>query len=211
MISKRAWLLGRPTSGLERLLSDVAGEVGLALAFVAPESGADVVFAVVSPGDVVSVLYVARRNGTAPIIALLAVGDERLARRAVDCGAQACWALDTSLDLLRFHLLTLVASPAPQPASARSAFRLGRHARRLMEALRRSSTADGYPASAITPDAERRLEVAMRLDLKREVPRPFRLGVRARLELSLMRLAGTAIERIEQAVVADLEDSERVA
>lgn len=69
------------------------------------------VFAMVGPLDPFRVLRAARALGPSdvPIIAILSLADDQLARRAVLAGARSCWPLDTSLELLRAQIAEAVA------------------------------------------------------------------------------------------------------
>ena len=95
---------------LRSLLSDVLGDMGIALR---PSDGAerpDVVLALVRGADSVSrVLRVAgSAAGPAPVFALLPFDDERLRRLAVSLGARGCYALGTPLEELRGLLRDVV-------------------------------------------------------------------------------------------------------
>ncbi len=95
---------------LRSLLSDVLGDMGIALR---PSDGAerpDVVLALVRGADSVSrVLRVAGSEaGPAPVIALLPFDDERLRRSALSLGARGCYALGTPLEELRGLLRDVV-------------------------------------------------------------------------------------------------------
>jgi hypothetical protein len=209
----RAAMVGDSEPGLERLLADVMAETDLDLVLEGAADSTEIVFAVVTRGDVVSVIQEVRKHApNAPIIALISIRDDRLARRTIDCGAQACWSLDTGLDLLRFQLVTQLgaqrrASPVSTFDSA-DLFVLGPRARAVVADLRGSALPHAYPRRAVGRDAEERLEAALRADFGHSPPSPFRIGIYARLELTLMRLDAAAIDQVEQAIQADLEISE---
>jgi hypothetical protein len=180
-------------------------ELGMELELCSLASRPQLVFAVVSRDDVVEVVCRAKRAAPAPLVAILSIGDERLARRAVDAGAQACWSLDTPLELLEFHLLSLLSSGATTVTENRSApiFVLGTRARAVLVDLRERSRANLYPRQRVPPDAESRLESAIRADAARQRS-PFEFGIHARLELTLMRLEPHDIARLAQAIEADV-------
>ena len=118
----RARLAGRPVPGLSNLIADVMSELEMDLV-LADDPPPDVVFAVVGPSDVTQVILGARaRNPTARIMAILPVSDERLARRAIDCGAATHYDMDTPLSRLTFAILALLNE---------SRLRIDNHTRRL--------------------------------------------------------------------------------
>lgn len=217
----RAGWVGPEDPQLYGLLSDVLGEAGIELN-VRPPEHPDVVLAAVhgSSIDAVSAVLSSARQlaQQAPVIALLPIGDDRLAQRCIQLGAQGCWALDTPLSLLRSLLGTMVALPsassAPRGRLGRSSehnFRLGPQARALLGVLREQHAPGSYPQPTVGQDAEERIERAVRKDLAwqrmnaREVPESFTFGVHARLEVTLMRLDAHATSLIERAVQADLD------
>lgn len=98
---------------LRSLLSDVLGDMGIALR---PGGGAerpDVVLALVQREDSMSrVLGVAGNEaGPAPVFALLPFEDERLRHLAVSLGARDCYALGTPLESLKELLRDVVVGP----------------------------------------------------------------------------------------------------
>lgn len=77
----------------------------------------DIVFAIVRQGDVFGVLELAKRAAFgAPIVAVMALGDERMAQRAALAGANVICALDGPLDSLRHAFLGALARQPPQQA-----------------------------------------------------------------------------------------------
>lgn len=191
--------------GLERLLGDVLEDVGLALELVARPEHADIVFALVRADDVVSTICQLKQAGVARLVALLSVRDPRVGRRALDSGANVCFALDGPVEQLSFDVLALLAKAAPTPRIGGS-FRLGARTRELMQELRVFAARERQPTYRIGIDAEQRLEAAIQRDYGRRPPRPFRLGLRGRLETTAMRLDALAVERLERAIHADLDD-----
>jgi hypothetical protein len=104
----RACLLGGDTS-LGSLLSDVLGELGIALDMGGAEAAAcpDVVLAHVERGEALPPLLRRARELTAegPVIVLVPFADERLVRLALRLGARDCFALGHPLAELRRVLL----------------------------------------------------------------------------------------------------------
>jgi hypothetical protein len=200
----RAAVVGESAPGLERLLSDVLGELDLSVQLVATVREAEIVFAVVTAENVVATIVTARSAG-GEVIALLPISDDRVSRRALDCGARACYALDSPLQRLSFLLMAVLMD---LPASATAAryttlFRLGSNARDEIAHLRAISVG-AFPAFPMARDAEARLELAIRADVGRAPPRPFRFGACGMLEVTLMRLDRASIERLETAIEKDL-------
>ncbi len=95
---------------LRSLLSDVLGDMGIALRAAGDAVRPDVVLALVQREDSVSrVLKVAGTEaGAAPVFVLLPFEDERLRRLALSLGASGCYALGTSLELLKGLLRNVV-------------------------------------------------------------------------------------------------------
>lgn len=93
----------------QALLVDVLRDLRVELEFEGGpgESGRpDLVFAMVRQGDVFGVIELARRAaGGAPIVAVMALSDVKVAQRAELGGANAVCALDGPLDDLRRALL----------------------------------------------------------------------------------------------------------
>lgn len=218
----RAALVGGDDPHLYRLLSDVLSEAQIELPSAAPTKP-DVVLTVIDGSSIDSVtacISTARDLAAdAPVIALLPIGDDRLAKRCIQLGVQGCWALDTPLSLLGSLLTTLVVSLTPPPnvhrgrltLSGESNFKLGPQARALLGVLREQNLPERYPNPTVGPDAEERIERAVKQDLAwqrvnaRELPDAFRFGVHARLEVTLMRLTAHATSLIERAIQADID------
>lgn len=102
---------------LRSLLSDVLGDMGIALRAGGGVERPDVVLALVQREDSMSrVLRVAGNEaGAAPVFALLPFEDERLRRMAVSLGARGCYALGTPLELLKELLRNgVVGLPRPR-------------------------------------------------------------------------------------------------
>lgn len=204
-------LAGDVPRGLERLLADVLEDAGLTLELVPRAGDAELVFAVLGREPAVGTLVGLRQEGARRLLALLPMHDDRAARRALEAGADLCFALDTPLERLGVAISGLLAGPAP-PRQAGDAFALGPRARRVLGELRAFARRQPTPIYRIAADAERRLEAAIRADGGGRRARPFRLGERARLEVARMRLDVLAVERLERAVEADLDgDLGRVA
>lgn len=207
----KALLVGDVPRGLERLLADVLEDAGLTLELVPGAGEAELVFAVFGREQAAATLFTLRQKGARRVLALLPMQDNRAARRALEAGADLCFALDAPLERLGVAILALLAGPAP-PKREGGAFALGPRARRVLRELRAFSRRQPAPIYRVELDAERRLEAAIRADCARRPLRPFRFGVRARLEVALMRLDVLATERLERAVDADLDgDLGRVA
>jgi len=95
------------SDALRGLLVDMLRDLRVELEF-ADGGGArpDLVFAVVRQGDVFGVIELARRAAFgAPIVAVMALSDPKVAQRAALGGANAICALDGPLDDLRHALL----------------------------------------------------------------------------------------------------------
>jgi hypothetical protein len=199
----RAALVGQTPSGLERLLEDVLDEVGVRLELVASPEEAEIAFALVRREDVVSTICSLKQLGIPRIVALLAVRDDRLSRRAIDAGAHVCYSLDAPVERLSFLVLTLLGDS--QAVAKPPLFRLGPRGREVVQELRVFAARQRDAVYRIYADSEKRLELAIRGDYGRRLPRPFRLGVNGRLEATLMRLDSFAIERLERAIDADVE------
>ena len=88
---------------LSSLLSDVLGDMGIALRAAGDAVRPDVVLALVQREDSVSrVMQVAGNEaGAAPVFVLLPFEDERLRRLAMKLGACGCYALGTPLEELK--------------------------------------------------------------------------------------------------------------
>lgn len=85
---------------LRSLLSDVLGDMGLALQ--APGARhADVVLALVERGESLPGVLRTARAGAAPVLVLLPFEDERLRHSALSQGAWGCYALGTPLEALK--------------------------------------------------------------------------------------------------------------
>lgn len=207
----KAALVGAAPSGFDRLLADVLEDVGLTLELVARPEDADVAFPLVQRDDVVATICGLKQRGVGLILAVLSVRDDRVARRAIDAGANVCHTLDSPVERLGFLVLTLLAS-STKPARPVDQLRLGARAREVLHELRVFAARAAEPTYRIYGDAEKRLESAVRADYGRARPRPFRFGICARLETTLMRLDAIAVERLERAIDADLAgDLGRVA
>ena len=130
--------------------------------------------------------------------------DGRVARRALDAGANLCFALDGPVERLSFLVLSLLANstPAAKPADL---FRLGARTREVLQELRVFAARQREPTYRLPGDAEDRLQSAIRTDYGRARPRPFRFGINGRLETTAMRLDALAVERLERAIQADIE------
>jgi hypothetical protein len=185
---RTARIVGRGRSALGILLSEVLRELDVGLC---DRDDVDLILALITHEDVAEVIPPHPR---ASVIAILPVGDERLAKRAIACGAAACWALDTSLDLLR-ALLRTVPTRGSETAWLPA---LGTRVRALLASLRTSG--GDYPRHAIPRDAEPRLHRA----LLRDGNWASRLGTYARLEATLMRLDAEQVSELEAAIQADL-------
>lgn len=214
--------MGGDDPQLFRLLSDVLSEAHIDLS-TRPPKHPDVVLTVIDGSSFDSVstcVSNARRIAElAPVIALLPIGDDRLAKRCIQLGVQGCWALDTPLSLLQSLLKTMVLAPSMAPSAPRGRltlsgeanFRLGPQASALLGVLREQNLPDQYPNPNVVHDAEQRIERAVKQDLawqrmnSREVPDSFRFGVHARLEVTLMRLDANATSLLERAIQADID------
>jgi hypothetical protein len=101
---------------LSSLLSDVLGDMGIALRAAGGVERPDVVLALVQRED--SISRVLRRAGNeagqAPVFVLLPFEDERLRSLALSLGARGCYALGTPLELLK-ELLRNVVRMSPRP------------------------------------------------------------------------------------------------
>jgi len=214
-------LIGGEDAHLHRLLSDVLAESGIELG--AGSKPPDIVLAVVegSGSEALSALLSQARRvaGSSPIVALLPIGDDRLAKRSIQLGAHGCWSLDTPLSLLRSLISTLLPELVKEAGATQRGgavadertFRLGPASRALIELLRAQNPPGIYPRPTVEADAEERIERAVRQDLawqrmnSRQVPDSFRFGVHARLEVTLMRLDAQAASQIERAIQTDLD------
>jgi DNA-binding NarL/FixJ family response regulator len=109
---------------LRSLLSDVLGDMGIALRASGMGPRPDVVLALVRGVDSVAGVLRAAGNeaGAAPVVVLLPFDDERLRRSALKQGARGCYALGTPLEELK-ELLRDVVSPDARGLGALS----GRH------------------------------------------------------------------------------------
>jgi hypothetical protein len=92
----RAHLLGTDAP-LTALLADVLRDEGVRLA-AGPGAAADVVLALVGRTEALAPVL---RHAGGPVIVLLPFADERLQRRALELGAQGCFALGQPLESLR--------------------------------------------------------------------------------------------------------------
>ncbi|OJT21344.1 hypothetical protein BO221_26335 [Archangium sp. Cb G35] len=101
---------------LRSLLSDVLGDMGIALRPGGGGTRPDVVLALVQREDSMSRVLGAAGNeaGAAPVFALLPFEDERLRQLAVSLGARGCYALGTPLEFLK-ELLRDVVGGLPRP------------------------------------------------------------------------------------------------
>jgi len=206
----KAAVVGSTPDGLERLLEDVLDEVGIRLEISPAPDEAEIVFALVRREDVVATICGLKQRGAQRIMALLPVRDDRVARRAIDAGAHACYSLDAPVERLSFLALTVLADSKQEPRPP--LFRLGARGREVVQELRVFAARQPDATYRLYRDAEERLESAIRGDYGRRVPRPFRFGLHARLETTLMRLDALAVERLERAIDLDLaEELGRVA
>lgn len=199
----KAALVGATPRGLERLLADVLEDVGFVLEIVERSEDAEIVFALVAREDVVATVCGLRQRGIRRIIALLSVHDDRVSRRAIDAGANICFALDSGVERLSFHVLALMAGSMPTGKPS-DIFRLGPRAREVMQELRVFAAREREPTYQIRGDAEDRLEAATAADYAGRLPRPFRFGLKGRLQTTAMRLDSLAVERLERAIQTDL-------
>jgi hypothetical protein len=102
-------LVGTCDPPLAAVISEVVGELGATLDTELRDLSPALVLAVVGPDDVVQVLTAARLlAGSAPVIAVMAIGDDRVIERALTCGAAVCHALDTPFGRLRMALGSLL-------------------------------------------------------------------------------------------------------
>lgn len=200
----KAALIGVVPDGLDRLLADVLEDVGLTFELVAQPEDADVAFLLVERNDVVAAICRLKQRGVRRILALQSMHDDRVARRALDAGANACYALDGPVDQLSFVVLSLLANamPAAKPADL---FRLGARAREVLQEFRVFAARRREPTYQLPGEAEDRLQAAIRADYGKARPRPFRFGINGRLETTAMRLDALAVERLERAIQADID------
>jgi hypothetical protein len=107
----RVTLVGALDAGLRRSLKAALQDHRVRYDFVAPlTSAADVVLAVVRCGEEHAIIPDARAIAPhAPVLAILPSSDGDLAQRVLRLGAQAWFALDTPVGLLRAMVLTLTA------------------------------------------------------------------------------------------------------
>jgi hypothetical protein len=199
----RTTLLGHRGAALERLFVDLLGELGYAAELVAATANPSLVFVMVTPEEAVQAVDAAKEHDAA-VIALFALTNDRAARRALERGAAACYALDTPLDRLRDAMewaLTM------RSGGKRTRFSLGPRARLQIAVAREAAAALPTPPYWLHDDTFHRVESAIRVDLATGEPTdPFRLGVHARLEITLMRLSPSAIAALEAAIDEDLRE-----
>ena len=102
---------------LRSLLSDVLGDMGIALRASAMGPRPDVVLALVRGADSVAGVLRAAGNeaGAAPVVVLLPFDDERLRSSALKLGARGCYALGTPLEELKELLRDVVSPRAAAP------------------------------------------------------------------------------------------------
>ena len=113
-------LAGEMIEALRNLLADVITDIGVRWARVSQPGACDVVLVMVSWGDELRAVEGARAlAGDVPLLAILPFADDELAMYALLAGAQAWFALDTPLALLRASLLELadLGSPANNEAA----------------------------------------------------------------------------------------------
>jgi hypothetical protein len=108
-------MLGDVDEPLRRLLEDVLRDGRVRCELVsALAGGVDAAVVMVTWGDEVRMITAARAQAAGvPLLAILPFGDDRLAQRVLSCGAQAWFALDSHLPLLRARLAALVDRAAP--------------------------------------------------------------------------------------------------
>ena len=109
---------------LRSLLSDVLGDMGIALHASGQGPRPDVVLALVQGAEsVAGVLRTAGNEaGPAPVVVLLPFDDERLRRSALNLGARGCYALGTPLEELKELLRDVVVSPRARGGVADAPF-----------------------------------------------------------------------------------------
>ena len=92
---------------LHALLVDVLRDLRVEIEFIPSGSGRpDLAFALVRPGDVFRTLELAKRAALgAPIVAVLALNDTRLPKRAMLAGTRTVCSLDGPLDGLRLAFI----------------------------------------------------------------------------------------------------------
>jgi hypothetical protein len=96
---------------LRSLLSDVLGDMGLALRSPG-EARPDVVLTLVQQGEAVQRVLQAAGGGVTPVLVLLPFEDERLRHLVLGLGARGCYALGTPLEELK-RLLREVVRESP--------------------------------------------------------------------------------------------------
>lgn len=114
-------LVGDGDGSVRELLRDVLGDLELELGSQAPP---DLVLAVVGKRELAAVVAEARRlAGSAPVLAILPIGDARRVRASLASGADAAHALDAPLASLTREVLALLersrghrTSPAGTPS-----------------------------------------------------------------------------------------------
>jgi hypothetical protein len=113
-----AALLGECADSLRSVLNDVFDEFGVRLDPDVPAIPPDLVVAIVEHNDATAILTAAKLlAGGAPIVVIIAIGDDRLVNFAIMFGAAACYAMDTPLDCLRDVLRAVLGvQAAPPPA-----------------------------------------------------------------------------------------------
>jgi len=106
----RVLMLGDVDEPLRRLLEDVLRDGRVRCELVAaPARGADAAVVMVLVGEEARMIAAACTQAAGvPLLAILPFGDDRLAERVLSCGAQAWFALDSHLPLLRTRLASLV-------------------------------------------------------------------------------------------------------
>jgi hypothetical protein len=113
-------LVGDLSEPLQRLLEDVLKDShGRSEVVRAPAVGADAAVVAVTWGEEARMITEARAQvGSIPLLAILPFRDDRLAELVLSCGAQAWFALDSDLALLRARLVALTDRMAPARGAA---------------------------------------------------------------------------------------------
>jgi hypothetical protein len=115
----RLALLGEMGEPLRRLLEDVLRDGGVHYQLVQPPAAADAAVVMVTWGEEASLIAAAQAQAVGvPLLAILSFGDDLLAARVLSCGAQAWYALDSPLALLRARLVALAGHDAPTGGGA---------------------------------------------------------------------------------------------
>lgn len=122
----RVALVGDGDGRVHELLSDVLADLELELTSgLTSGGGPDLVLAVVGKSELTAVVAEARRlAGSAPVVAIVPIGDARRLRASITSGADAAHALDAPLARLTAEVLALLerrrteSSPAGAPRAA---------------------------------------------------------------------------------------------